>query len=184
MRRLLDGIYEAGLISACAAMAAIAVLVLAQVLGRITDRVAQVLGLEPLGLSIPSLAEIGAFLFVGAACLALPSTLRAGGHVRVTLLQGSSGPRLRRFLNSTVLLASLGLCGFAAWHSGAQAYDSLAFNTVSYGMVRIPLWIPQGAMTLGFGLLALALADEVAALVRGGEPALETVEQSRQGEEP
>ena len=41
---------------------------------------------DAIGLQVPSLAEIGGFLFVAAAFLALPATLRAAGHVRVTML--------------------------------------------------------------------------------------------------
>jgi len=179
MRRVLDGVYGAALMAACAAMVAIAVLVLVQILGRIADRVALMLGWAPPGLAVPSLSEIGGFLFVAAACLALPATLRAAGHVRVTLLLGALGPGPGRILTGLVLLAALGLAGFAAWHAGAQALDSLAFRSVSFGMVRIPLWIPQSVMALGFVLLVLALADELLALLRGRAPAFRQAEESR-----
>ena len=167
MRRILDTIYGAALVAACGAMVAIAALVAVQVAGRLIDRVALALGAAPVGISIPSLAEIGGFLFVGAATLALPATLRAGGHIRVTLLTGALPGRLGRAVAGLVLLAGLVLAGFATWHAGVQAWDSWAFNTLSYGMVRVPLWIPQGVMTLGFALLALALADDLVAHLRG-----------------
>lgn len=179
MRRLFDAIYNGALIAACAAMVAIAVLVLVQVLGRIIDRVAILLGREPLGIAVPSLSEFGGFLFVAAACLALPATLRAGGHVRVTLALGLMGPRLGKLMTALVLLAALGLCGFAAWHSAEQMLDSWRFNTVSFGMVRVSLWIPQAAMTAGFVLLLVALLDELLALMRGGLPAFQRAEDGR-----
>lgn len=179
MRRILDGIYGGALIVACAAMVAIAVLVLAQVLGRVIDRAAGLLGLEPLGLAIPSLAEMGGFLFVGAACLALPATLRAGGHIRVSLLLGLMPPGLARALGALVLLAALGLSGFAAWNSGTQALDSWQFGALSFGVVAMPLWIPQAVMTGGLVLLAVALADELLSLVRGAEPSFQRAERAR-----
>lgn len=183
MRRLLDAVYGGALILACAAMVGIAVLVAVQVAGRLIDRILAALGAEPLGIAVPSLAEFGGFLFVSAACLALPATLRAGGHVRVTLGLGLMGPRLRVAATGLVILAGLALGLFAAWSSAAQAWDSWVYNTVSYGMVRVPLWIPQSAMTLGLALLVVALADEMVVLLRGGTPGFRAAEDSRSIEE-
>jgi TRAP-type C4-dicarboxylate transport system permease small subunit len=179
MRRVLDAVYGGALIAACAAMVAIAVLVGVQVLGRIADRVALALGMAPPGIAIPSLSDFGGFLFVAAASLALPATLRGGGHVRVTLLAGVLRGVPGRVASGIVLLGALALAGFAAWHSGVQAWDSWAFNTRSYGMVRTPLWIPQSVMTLGFVLLVVAVLDEAVALLSGRTPAWQRAESER-----
>lgn len=181
MRRALDALYQASLFAACAAMVAIAGLVLVQITGRVLDRVLLSLGFDGVGLTVPSLAEIGGFLFVGAACLALPATFRSGGHIRVTLARGIMGPRTARVMSILVLAAALALATFAAWHSYEQAADSFKFNSVSFGMVRIPLWIPQGVMALGFGLLALAVLDELLCALKGHEPAHEQAEKAQSG---
>jgi TRAP-type C4-dicarboxylate transport system permease small subunit len=179
MRKALDVLYAGAMFLACLSMVAIAALVLVQILGRVLDRVMLLFGLDPVGFTIPSLSDFGGFLFVAAATLALPYTLRAGGHVRVSLLLSVGGPWLQKAMTVLVLLAALALAGFAAWHSGAQALDSWQFNSVSFGMVRVPLWIPQGVMTLGFVLLALAVADELITALRGREPAFLRAENAR-----
>jgi TRAP-type C4-dicarboxylate transport system permease small subunit len=179
MRRLLDGIYTTALVLACASMVLIALMVLAQILARVLDRVLVLVGAVPLGLTVPSLSTFGGMLFVAAATLALPATLRAGGHVRVTLLTGRGGPVLRRMQAGFVLVVAIALAGFAAWHSGLQALDSLRFNSVSFGIIRVPLWIPQAVMTAGFALLALALLDELQAILRAQSPAYERAEANR-----
>ncbi|MGY6548939.1 MAG: TRAP transporter small permease [Roseinatronobacter sp.] len=189
MRRFLDGLYAAALGLSCLCMVVIAVLVLAQIGGRVLDRALISLGAAPLGFSVPSLTSFGGFLFVASASLALPATLRAGGHVRVTLLtgqggsgqgvSGSGGTGLRRAVAGLVLLAALALASFATWHLGAQALDAWRFNSVSFGIVRVPLWIPQGVMTAGFALLALAVADELLAILRGQTPAYQQAETTR-----
>lgn len=171
MRKALDGIYGAALVAACTAMVAIAALVFVQVAGRIVDRSMIAAGYAPFGIAIPSLAEIGGFLFVAAAFLALPATLRSAAHVRVTLVAQNAGPKLRRVLTLAVLAMALGLAGFATWHSAAQALDSYSFDTMSYGTIPIPLWIPQAGMTLGLALFALALLDELASALSGRTPA-------------
>lgn len=179
MRKLLDGVYAGALTVACLSMVVIAVLVMAQVLGRLVDRTLLMLGAQPFGLSIPSLSDFGGFLFVASATLALPATLRAGGHVRVSLLLGMGTPVTRRIQGGAVLLAALALAGFAAWHAGAQALDAWRFAAVSYGMVQVPLWVPQGVMAMGLGLLLVAVLDELIAVLRGQDPAYQRAEDAR-----
>lgn len=179
MRKALDGLYAAALWAAVLAMVAIAVLVLIQVAGRVIDRTLVWAGASPVGIAVPSLAEIGGFLFVAAAFLALPATLRSGTHVRVTMLAQNLPPAAARWLSVAVLLIATGLGVFAAWHSAVQVVDSWKFNSVSFGMVRIPLWIPQGVMTLGLGLFALALADDLVTALAGGTPAFQAAEARR-----
>ncbi|GAB4309132.1 MAG: hypothetical protein Kow0058_19690 [Roseovarius sp.] len=180
MRRALDLIYSGALVLSALALVAIALLVLTQIAGRLLDRALLALGREVVGIQIPSLAEIGGFLFVAAAFLALPATLRAGVHVRVSLLTHALARGPARALLALVLSLALGLAGFAAWHSWLQALDSWQFDSVSYGMLRIPLWLPQGAMTLGLAIFALALADELQACLRGRDPAFLAAETARQ----
>ncbi|MFW5641783.1 MAG: TRAP transporter small permease [Roseicyclus sp.] len=179
MRRMLDLIYSAALVASAAALVAIAGLVAFQVAGRILDRAILWAGGEALGLAVPSLAEIGGFLFVAAVFLALPATLRQGGHVRVTMLANALPGGLARVLTLLVLAGALALALFAAWHSWLQALDSRQFNSVSFGMIPIPLWLPQGAMTLGLGIFALALLDELVTALGGREPAFRHAEARR-----
>ncbi|MCU4653232.1 TRAP transporter small permease [Roseibacterium sp. SDUM158016] len=179
MRRALDTLYAAALVASALALVTIAVLVFVQIGGRILDRVILATGGTALGIQVPSLAEIGGFLFVGAAFLALPGTFRAAGHVRVTMLARALPPLLDRGLTVLVLAAALGLASFAAWHSWLQALDSWQFNSVSFGMIPIPLWLPQGVMTVGLAIFAVALLDELLTALRGGTPAFITAERAR-----
>lgn len=183
MRRVLDLVYAGALLASAAALVTIAVLVFAQIAGRILDRVLLATGGQALGFQVPSLAEIGGFLFVGAAFLALPATLKGAGHVRVTMLAQALPPAAARAVTVVVLATGLALALFAAWHSGVQVQDSWVFNSVSFGMVRVPLWLPQGVMTLGLLLLALALADELVIALTGGTPAFRDAETRRSVED-
>ncbi|NYS23702.1 TRAP transporter small permease [Rhodobacteraceae bacterium 2376] len=181
MRRVLDTIYGAALVGACLAMIAIATLVLIQVTGRMLDRGLILLGFSRLGIAVPSLAEIGGFLFVASSSLALPYTLRAAGHVRVTLLLRLVGPAVNRALTVLVLAAGLGLAVFATWHIGLRMLDTYTMGRVSYGLLRIPLWIPQAVMTTGFVIFCLALLDELITALRG-DPAFRAEEKRRESE--
>jgi TRAP-type C4-dicarboxylate transport system permease small subunit len=179
MRRFLDRLYAGALALAALAFAAIALLVLVQIVGRLLDRAARAFGLVPPGLTVPSLAEIGGFLFLSAVSLGLAGTLAAGGHVRVTLLTRRLPPVAARWLDMAVCLGAAGLAAFGTWSSGLQAWDSFAFGSVSYGMVRVPLWLPQGAMTAGLALLTIALLDAAAVLAGGGVPPHQAAEDAK-----
>ena len=181
MRRVLDTIYGAALVGACLAMIAIATLVLIQVTGRMLDRGLILLGFSRLGISVPSLAEIGGFLFVASSSLALPYTLRAAGHVRVTLLLRLVGPAVNRALTVLVLAAGLGLAVFTTWHVGLRMLDTYSMGRVSYGLLRIPLWVPQAVMTTGFVIFCIALLDEMICALRG-DAAFRIEEQRRETE--
>lgn len=183
MRKALDALYGAALVGACLSMIAIAVLVFAQVAARMVDAVAVFLGLPRYGFTIPSLAEIGGFLFVASAFLALAATLRAAGHVRVTLLMRWFGPRGDRIMTVLVLLAALGLTAFAVWSVWLLTWASFLRGSVSIGIIAIPLWIPQGVMMLGLVIFAVALLDELVSMSRGGDPAFRVVESQREAAE-
>lgn len=179
MRRALDITYTIALGASAVCLVAIATLVFVQITGRILDRITLLSGRDVIGIQVPSLAEIGGFLFVAAAFLALPATLRAAGHVRVTMLASSLPGSLGRALTIAVLTAAMGIAGFATWHSWLQVVDSWTFNSVSFGMIPIPLWIPQGAMTLGLAIFTVALADELWTALRGGTPAFLAAERAK-----
>src|SRR4051794_23834160 len=83
-RRVLDRVYE---LSGCLAglcLVAIAVLVLAQIVGRL------------LGILVPSADDFAGYAMGASVFLALAHTLRAGGHIRVSLIIDRLGPRARR----------------------------------------------------------------------------------------
>ncbi|MFC7704674.1 TRAP transporter small permease [Plastorhodobacter daqingensis] len=179
MRKALDYLYGAALFGTCAAMVAIAALVFTQVLGRALDQVLVALGQARLGLSVPSLGEIAGYLFGVAAFLALAPTLRSATHIRVTLVLRAFGPAGDRFMTGLVILIALGLTGFITWAMGMQAMTSFQRGSMSYGMLPIRLWIPQGLMTLGLVIFAIALLDELIALLRNGTAAFRDIERGR-----
>lgn len=180
MRKALDFLYGAALVGACLSLIVIAALVSVEVFGRVVDRIAMLTGIGRFGFTVPSLAEIGSFLFVAASFLALPATLRAGGHVRVTLALRAFGPRGERAMNVLVLLAAVALTVFALWSVWTMTLASFLRGSVSVGIIAVPLWIPQAVMTVGIAIFAIALIDELVAILRGGDAAFHHAESRRE----
>lgn len=166
MRRFLDHIYLAAGVAAAACTALMALLILAQIVGRW------------FGLVIPSTEDFSGFLLAAASFLALAYTLRSGGHIRVTLVIGRLGPRCRRLVEGVILLLALLLVGFSAWSAGALVWESWQFGELSQGYIPVPLWLPQLPMAVGLAVLAIALLDELVTLLRGGTPRCMEVDES------
>lgn len=175
MRKALHALYQTATVLAACCLAVIASLVVLQVLGRIFDWARTVFGVEPIGFQVPSLAEIAGFLLVGASFLALAGTLRNGDHIRVSILLQAVPPSISRLLNFWVILVAFGLAAFFTWNAGQLAYDSYKFNEISYGVIPIPLVLPQAVMTLGLLVFSISLLDDLIASATGRVPSFEAV---------
>ncbi|WP_375692100.1 TRAP transporter small permease [Pseudooceanicola sp. LIPI14-2-Ac024] len=101
-----------------------------------------------------------------------------GGHIRVSLItQRMSGP-LALAAEVFCLLLAIAVTGVAGWFLVALVQESLHYGDTSSGIVPIPLWIPQTAVTVGMGLLIVALVDTLVETLRAGHPVLpESVEE-------
>lgn len=152
-------LYDLGAYGAALCLCLICTLITAQILGRLADMVAARLGMNSLGLTIPGLADVSGFLLVGASFLGLAYTFVHGGHIRVALLIGRLPSHVRVFIELWCLSLALLLCSYLAYYEYRLLADSIAFGETSYGLVPIPLWLPQSAMLLGTVLFCLALAE-------------------------
>jgi TRAP-type C4-dicarboxylate transport system permease small subunit len=149
MRKVLDILYSGGLYLAAVCLVTAAALVIVQIVGRLA------------GLLVPSVPELAGFLLGATIFLALAGTERADEHIRVTLLLEKAGPRLRRTLEILYRLVGIVLTAILTWYMAWLAYDSWDFGDKSAGMIGIPYWIPQSAMTIGAMLLLIRFVDEL-----------------------
>lgn len=179
MRILLDGLYRAASAAAAVCLCGIAGLVLIQVFGRILDSALRLMGLPVAGITVPSLNEIAGFLFVAATFLALAATLRRADHIRVSMLIKAVPLKVRRVLESVVLCLGTVIAAYAAYHSVLQVVDSIQSSTVSFGTIAIPLWIPQLALAVGLVVFAIAMADELFAVLTTGTPTYQAHEEAK-----
>ena len=176
MRVLLNQLYRLSSAAAAVCLCVIAGLVLVQVFGRILDGALRTLGLPIAGITVPSLAG---FLCGAATCRALAATWRQADHIRVSMLIRAVPLGMRRVLEGLVLAVGTVLAAYASWHAVFLVIDSIQFNSVSFGVIAIPLWIPQSALAFGLIAFAIALADELVAVLRGGTPIYQAHEEAK-----
>src|SRR5207344_1552732 len=86
MRRALDALYAASGAAAVAFLFLIAILTIAQMIGRL------------IGKPVPSADDFAGFCMAGSVFLGMTYTLRTGGHIRVLTLLTRVSPAHRRAL--------------------------------------------------------------------------------------
>lgn len=176
MRALLDALYRAALWLAALCLIAIAAMVGLQLAGRLLDGGMRLAGFAPYGFVILSLAEIAGNLLAAASFLALAATLRAGAHIRVTMILSMFGEATRRWIEVWALAATAAFAIYMTWSIGRFAYFSFVFNEVSPGIIPVPLGIPQAAMAIGLLVFSVALIDELWTVLKGRPPTFRAAE--------
>ncbi|MFQ5973444.1 MAG: TRAP transporter small permease [Alphaproteobacteria bacterium] len=187
MRRALDLLYRGSGILAAILLAAIGLVVLLQVGANLIDEIASWITGEPIGLVVPSYAEFAGFFLAASSFLALAYTLRAGGHIRVSLVIQNVVGTGRRLVELWCLAAAASLSGYFSFFTIGLVLDSYAFGDLSFGMVPVPLWIPQTLVALGLVIFTIALIDEFFQVLRGEQPSYEGTEAAEgatAGDEP
>ena len=176
LRRLLDGLYLVSLWASAICLSAIALLVGAQLAGRLLDGALKLVGLPVAGFVVLSLAEICGYTLAAASFLALAPTLKGGAHIRVTMLLSAFSEDRRRFLEIFAFGVCSLVCVYLSWQLILFAWVSFQFNEVSYGVVKVPLFIPQMMMALGAIVVTIAFIDETAIVIRRGRPTFRNTE--------
>lgn len=110
---------------------------------------------------------VAGYCMAAAIFLAMPYTLRAGDHIRVTLVLQRLGGKARRGMELFCLVAAVLLSAYFAWFSVRQVYLSYIFGEVSQSDDRAPLWIPQIGMAVGVVMLCLAFVEQLIDELRG-----------------
>lgn len=168
MRKLLDGVYTgSGLLSA-ALIAAICLLVTAQVFLNLVTKY----GPFDVSLTIPSYSDFAGYMLAASSFLALAYTLMRGGHIRVTMLLNTVPAPLRLAVEVLALALSAAVAGFTSFYMYRLVHESYEFGDMSSGIVAIPLYIPQSTVLAGLVILTVALIDLTIQTIRLGRPVI------------
>jgi TRAP-type C4-dicarboxylate transport system permease small subunit len=170
MRRILDTLYEVSLWLSALCLVAIAALVGLQLAARLLDGALALVHLPRTDFVILSLAEISGYLLAASSFLALASTLKAGVHIRVTMVLSALGEQYRHYLEIVAFAFATAAVAYMTWNLASFAWVSFRFHEVSSGIIRVPLAYPQAMMALGSLILVIALLDETVIVVRQGRP--------------
>jgi TRAP-type C4-dicarboxylate transport system permease small subunit len=158
VRRALDALYLASGLAGALALAAIAIIIGLQVVGR------------QFGATLPGADDLTAFAVAGSAMLPLAYAFRHGAHIRVDLIIGRLSGKPRFLMEALALLIATLLCAWFAWSMADLASDSFAFEDVAQGTVPWKLWVPQAMVAAGVAIFAVSLLDDLLVHLSGGVP--------------
>jgi TRAP-type C4-dicarboxylate transport system permease small subunit len=119
-----------------------------------------------LGFSFQISDEVGGYMLVVATFFAIPVALIKGGLHKVVFVENRLAARTRLKLQIGVGLVSLFVCLVIEWQLVRYLISSFKSGSHSMTGLGTPLWLPQAAMPIGFGLFCIVLAAFVAADIR------------------
>jgi len=106
---------------------------------------------------IPVAWEYSSYLMAACFTFGAAMTLRAGGHIRVTLVLARVSPRVRRAMETVLAVLGTFFCGFLAWSMAYFTWRSFDAGQTSVSSGTL-VWVPQVFVTFGIILLTIQFA--------------------------
>ena len=103
---------------------------------------------------IPVAWEYSSYLMAATFTFGAAMTLRAGGHIRVTLVLARVSPATRRWMETVLAALGVGFCGYLAWAMAYFTWRSFESGQTSVSSGTL-MWIPQIFVTFGVVLLTV-----------------------------
>jgi TRAP-type C4-dicarboxylate transport system permease small subunit len=118
---------------------------------------------------IQGLDAYAGYSIAAALFLALPSTLRQGDHIRVTLLMQRLSGKAQNVMEHFCLALACAISAYVAWYACRLVWVSIITHDISPGADASPLWIPQISMALGCIGFFIAFLHGWVARIQGNE---------------
>jgi len=103
---------------------------------------------------IPVAWEYSSYLMAATFTFGAAMTLRAGGHIRVTLVLARVSPATRRKMETVLALMGVCFCGYLAWAMAYFTWRSFDSGQTSVSSGTL-MWIPQAFVSFGIVLLTV-----------------------------
>jgi TRAP-type C4-dicarboxylate transport system permease small subunit len=103
---------------------------------------------------IPVAWEYSSYLMAATFTFGAAMTLRAGGHIRVTLILARVSPATRRWMETVLAVLGVVFCGYLAWSMCYFTWRSFASGQTSVSSGTL-VWIPQAFVSFGIVLLTI-----------------------------
>jgi TRAP-type C4-dicarboxylate transport system permease small subunit len=128
-----------------------------------------VVGRYGFGSTILSADELQIFIMVFMTFLGAAVVAWRNQHLRMDVVVNALPLPLRRLVRMAELAVIVILTAFVLWNSTYYAEQMFSIGRVS-DMARVPMWIPHGAVAMGFGLMALIACLRIVQALAGRAP--------------
>ncbi len=99
--------------------------------------------------------EISIYLFIWTMLAGAAYTLQVGKHVRIDLLIIRFSVKTQNFLEFVTSIFGMLFSAYVTVQGWNMLKATLKYHKLSATPLRVPMWIPQLALLVGFGLLTL-----------------------------
>lgn len=99
--------------------------------------------------------EVSIYLFMWSMLAGASYTLMLGKHVRIDLLFDRLSPRVQNLLDAVTGSVGMIFCAIVTHQAYLMIASSLKYNKLSATILRVPMWVVQLPLFLGFLLLTL-----------------------------
>lgn len=113
-----------------------------------------------------ALDEITRYLVIWGTMLGASRLVRKGGHVTVDILVVMLKPQAKAVLQCIALILGAGFCILLAWLGGSLCWQSYTLDARSASVLAFPMWLPQAAIPVGAGLMAIRFVQTLAGALR------------------
>jgi len=124
-----------------------------------------VVGRYLFGMSLLGSDEVQVFIMVGVTFLGAAVVTRRNQHLRMDVLVQFMPEPLRIALRAAEQLLLIAIAGFVVSQSYFYASQMLRIGRTS-DMAGVPMWIPHGAVALGFALILIVTAWRLVSIIR------------------
>ncbi|MGI9412506.1 MAG: TRAP transporter large permease subunit [Hyphomicrobiales bacterium] len=114
--------------------------------------------------------EYATYLLLGITFIGLAYAQKQGSHIRVELIVGQLAPPTRHKLEILTHWLGLFFVVFATWQMMSFNYQEYINDTRNWGLLATPQWIPELAVSLGYGLFTLAILADIHRLSSPANP--------------
>ena len=128
-----------------------------------------VVGRYGFGTTLLSADELQIFIMVFMTFLGASVVAWRNQQLRMDVLVNALPVPIRRLIKIAELTVIVILATFVLWNSTYYAEQMFNIGRVS-DMAQVPMWIPHGAVAVGFGLMALIACVRLAQILTGRGP--------------
>jgi TRAP-type C4-dicarboxylate transport system permease small subunit len=128
-----------------------------------------VVGRYGFGTTLLSADELQIFIMVFMTFLGASVVAWRNQQLRMDVLVNALPAPIRRLIKIAELAVIVILASFVLWNSTYYAEQMFNIGRVS-DMAQVPMWIPHGAVAVGFGLMALIACVRLVQILTGRRP--------------
>ena len=165
MRRHLTKLYNVSGAFAAILIFAICLLVSAQV---IANLITKLFGTS-VALTIPSYADFSGYFLAASSFMALAYTFKHDGHIRVLLVRDTLKANLKNTVDRFVLFIAAVTASYMTYYMALLTLEAYEFGDQSFGIVAIPLFIPQFFVFLGLLIFSISIIDNLFSSIKPEE---------------